>query len=84
MNNQNPKLLLQVQINVMDDNKIFVNNFPENYHTCMQIMYTAQKALIDHFMTKAREGGVDEMGNIGTSKIIIPKGQLMDMPDGRM
>ena len=24
-----PKLLLQVQINVMDDNKIYVNNFPE-------------------------------------------------------
>lgn len=54
-----------------------VAGFPANYHIAIDIMNGASKAVTSHFMAKAANGEIDQLGNIVESKIIKPDKKII-------
>jgi len=74
-----PKVTLKIIIELLDNDQLRVNGFPKNTQQAINIMNAATGTLINYFIEKARDGEVDEMGNVTESNIIKPD-NLIIMP----
>ena len=75
-----PKVTIKIDIEVLDNNQIKVNGFPKNAQQAINIMNAATGTIINYFIEKARNGEVDQMGNITDSNIIKPDNLIVLPP----
>jgi len=74
-----PKVALRISIELLDNDQIRVNGFPQNVQQAIQIMNAATGTIINFFIEKAVAGELDQMGNVSSSNIIKPD-NLIVMP----
>lgn len=88
MNNNNgnnkpqPQPVLSISINCMSDNSISVSGFPSNLCQALDILATAQKAVLSHFLNQSKEGNLDNNLTIIPSPIITRDSKLV-VPNGK-
>ena len=83
MNNNGDKkpqlqTILSISINCMSDKTISVSGFPSNLFQSLDILATAQKAVLAHFLNQSKEGKLDNNLSIITSPIITQDKKLVD------
>jgi hypothetical protein len=82
-NNNRTQPILQIIIDCMPDASISVTGFPLNLLHALDILATAQKAVLSHFQTQAQKGNIDDNLSILPPPIIAsPKNKLVD-PTGK-
>ena len=73
-----PQTILSININCMSDQTISVSGFPPNLFQSLDILATAQKAILSHFLNQSKEGKLDDNLSIITSPIITQDKKLVD------
>lgn len=77
MNNQ--ELSMQVVIAITNDGRLSVNGFPKNLQHAQQIIHGANDAINNYFIMQAKDGKLDDKGNVIESKIIPVKQPIIRM-----
>lgn len=72
-----PKPIMQMKITVLDNKSVVVNGIPANLRTALGILFDANKAIVDHFVNKAKEGELDDKNTIIQNKIIAPSNKII-------
>jgi len=75
-----PKVTLKIDIELLDNGQIRVNGFPKNTQQAVNIMNAATGTIINYFIEKAKDGEIDQMGNVIDSKIIKPDNLIVLPP----
>lgn len=74
VNNKKPARPVPVKtilVHVMSDGQVAVSKFPKNFKIANRIMEEAHRAVNKYFVDKAREGRVDDLGNVDGSGIVV-------------
>ena len=77
-----PKVTLRIDIELLDNGQIRVNGFPKNTQQAVNIMNAATGTIINYFIEKAKDGEIDQLGNVIDSKIIKPDNLIVLPPKG--
>lgn len=72
-----PKPIMQMRITVLDNKSVVVNGIPANLRTALSILFDANKAVVDHFIGRAKEGELDDKNTIIQNKIIAPSNKII-------
>lgn len=72
-----PQPIIQMRITVLDNKSVVVNGIPSSLRTALGILFDANKAIVDHFINRAKEGALDDANNIVQSKLITPQNKLI-------
>lgn len=75
-----PKVALNITIEILDNDQIRVNGFPKNLQGAINIMNAATGTIINYFLEKARDGVLDPAGNVIESNIIKPDNLIVLPP----
>jgi hypothetical protein len=75
-----PKVSLRIGIEILDSGQIRVNGFPKNTQQAINIMNAATGTIINYFVEKARNGEMDELGNVTDNNIIKPDNLIVLPP----
>jgi hypothetical protein len=79
--NTRPIPIHTAHIVVYSNGAVAASNFPGNMNECLQLLCDVQKALMRTFMQIAKEGRLDDNGNIKKSSIVKPDKRII-MPRG--
>jgi len=77
------KVKFTMHVDVMENGQVGLRNFPLNYHQTENIFAAAHHIMVDYFMSKALEGDMDVMGNVGTAKLIRPTVKMVNELTGK-
>jgi hypothetical protein len=81
MNNSkpvHPQPVFQIKITALSDGSVNINGFPNNLKVTLDMMTAGTQAVISHFISKAKEGNLDDNNNIIPSKILTPDKKLVN------
>lgn len=72
-----PQPLMQMKVTLLSNQTIRVNGIPQNLDTALDILAGATKAVVQHFVLKAKEGKLDDKNKIVQDKIFVPGNKLV-------
>lgn len=58
-------------IDVFDNGVVQVKGFPMDFSNAISLMYAGTTAVVNYFLSKAREGNLDDRGRVD-ERIIVP------------
>ena len=72
-----PHPLMQMKITLLSNQTISVNGIPQDLNTALDILAGASKAVVLHFVRRAKEGKLDDKNRIVQDKILMPDNKLV-------
>jgi hypothetical protein len=86
MNNSkqtHPQPVFQIKITALSNGSVNINGFPNSLKVTLDMITAGAQAVISHFISKAKEGNLDDNNNIIPSKILTQDKKLVNA-QGRM